>query len=61
MHEYVVRQLERWKYRWPEVAEGAGISLRTLEKIARREVVNPRINTLQPLHDWLRANEQRAA
>lgn len=52
MYEYVMVQLAAWRGRWSEVAEGSGVPLRTLEKIARKESPNPRYNTIQSLYDW---------
>jgi hypothetical protein len=57
MHEYVIRNLETAKYRWPAVARGADVSKRTLEKIARREIVDPGVSKIQKLHDYFRAKE----
>src|SRR5579863_6377892 len=38
IYQYVLAELEQAKGHWPEVAEGTGISRRTIEKIARQEV-----------------------
>lgn len=61
MLEYVITRLQESKGRWPSIADEAGISLRTLEKIARREVQDPRIGSVQILFDHFRASEHGAA
>jgi hypothetical protein len=61
MLEYVIAKLQAAKGGWPAIAEGAGISLRTLEKIARREVLDPRIGSVQTLFDYFRALDHEAA
>ena len=61
MHAYVLRNLEATKYRWGEVAAGTGMSKRTIEKIARKEIVDPGVSHVQKLHDYFRALEQGRA
>ena len=55
MHEYVIERLQDSKFRWPAVAAAAGVSRRTLEKIARREIADPGVSHVQKLHDYFRA------
>ena len=54
LHGYVLQRLEAWKGRWPEVAEGSGVSKRTIEKIARKEIEDPGVSHVQKLADWFR-------
>jgi transcriptional regulator with XRE-family HTH domain len=54
LHDYVIRKLQDTKGRWPEVAEGAGISRRTLEKIARRETRDPSVSLVEKLARYFR-------
>lgn len=54
--EFVIANLDAVKGRWPEVAEGSGIPLRTLEKVARRETKNPKNDTVEGLAKYFRAN-----
>lgn len=61
MHDYVIAQLEAWKGRWTAVAEGSGVSKRTLEKIASGEIADPGVSHVQKLHDWFREREKAAA
>lgn len=58
IYEYVMEQLEASRGRWPEVAEGSGVSKRTLEKIARKEIVDPGVSHIQRLADYF---ERQAA
>lgn len=60
MHDYVIRRLGETKYRWSAVAEGAGVSKRTLEKIFRKEIQDPGVSHVQKLHDYFRSQEQAA-
>lgn len=59
LHAYVLRHLEAAKGRWPEVAEGSGVSRRTIEKIARKEIEDPGISHVQKLADYFRSSERR--
>jgi transcriptional regulator with XRE-family HTH domain len=54
IYEYVMAELERSKGRWPAVAEGSGVSRRTIEKIARREIVDPGISHIEKLANYFR-------
>lgn len=49
IYEYVIAQLQQHKGRWREVAEQSGVSRRTLEKIARKEIPNPGIHSVEAL------------
>lgn len=59
MYDYVLRNLDAYRGRWPSVAEGSGVSRRTIEKIARREIADPGVSHVQGLFDWFKANERR--
>jgi transcriptional regulator with XRE-family HTH domain len=63
MHEsiyaFVLGELERAKGTWPRVAEGSGVSQRTIEKIARREIQDPGVSHIEKLARYFR--EQEAA
>jgi transcriptional regulator with XRE-family HTH domain len=54
IHAYVVRELELAKGRWSEVAEGTGISKRTIEKIASGETANPGVSHVEKLASYFR-------
>lgn len=60
LHQYVLRQLEKSKYRWPAVAEGSGVPVRTIEKVASRATKFPRIDTIEKLAGYFQAQEQEA-
>lgn len=49
IYEYVLEQLQEHKGRWSAVAHGTGISKRTIEKIARREVKDPGVSLIERL------------
>ncbi len=49
MHDFVLASLQSAKGRWTEVASGSGVSKRTLEKIARREIEDPGISHVEKL------------
>lgn len=55
LFEYVLDKLESSKGKWSAVAEGSGVSYRTLEKIARGEIKDPGISHVQKLADYFRA------
>lgn len=54
MYSYVRDQLEAWKGRWTEVAEGSGVSKRTVEKIAREEIADPGVSHIEKLAKFFR-------
>lgn len=60
MYERVMAHLEAWKGRWGEVADGSGVSKRTIEKIARKEIKDPGVSHIEALDRWF-ADQQRAA
>lgn len=57
IYEYVLTQLEASKGQWAAVAEGSGVSKRTLEKIARREVRNPGVSYVEKLARYFREQD----
>jgi hypothetical protein len=59
MYERVIANLEAYKGRWGEVADGSGVSKRTIEKIARKEIQDPGVSHIEALDRWF--SEQRAA
>lgn len=60
IHDYVVDQLQSVKGRWPQVAREANISLRTLEKIARRESRDPAVSLIERLARHFRERDSVA-
>lgn len=61
MHDYVLLRLESWKGRWPAVSEATGVSRRTIEKIARREIEDPGVSHIQKLADFFLLEDARSA
>lgn len=49
IYEYVLKNLEAHKGRWPVVARGSGVSKRTIEKIASRITKNPGVRQIEAL------------
>lgn len=50
----VLRDLDRSRGRWAEVSDGSGVPYHTLTKIAQGQNKNPRVQTVQKLHDHFR-------
>lgn len=59
IYQYVLDQLQEVKGNWPAVAEESGISLRTIEKIARREVEDPGVSKIERLAAYFRSRNPR--
>lgn len=57
IYAFVLERLESVKGRWPRVAEESGISLRTIEKIARQEVKDPGVSFIERLAKYFRDND----
>lgn len=49
LHSYVLEKLQEWKGRWSDVAAGSGVSVRTIEKIARQEIKDPGVSHIEKL------------
>jgi len=59
LYEYVMTRLEACNGRLREVADGSGIALSTVRKIARREVKDPGVSYVEKLARYFR--QQAAA
>lgn len=57
IYEFVLEQLECSKGQWPRVARESGISRRTIEKIARKEVKDPGVSLIERLARYFRESE----
>jgi hypothetical protein len=55
MHDFVVNGLQASKGTWPAIAEATGISKRTIEKIASREIEDPGVSHIEKLANYFRA------
>jgi hypothetical protein len=58
LYEFVLDQLQSAKGRWPQVAEASGVSLRTLEKIARKEIHDPGVSHIEKLATYFRQTDE---
>ena len=54
MHDYVIDQLQAVKGQWTRVSEETGMSKRTIEKIARRELKDPGVSFIERLAKYFR-------
>lgn len=61
LYGYVVGQLAATELTYQEVAEGSGLSKRTVEKIARKEIADPGVSHCEKLAAFFRSREQKAA
>lgn len=59
IYEFVMARLEQAKGGWPTVADESGVSLRTIEKIARREIKDPGVSHIEKLAIYFRENTKR--
>lgn len=50
-------ELQAAKGRWTAVADGSGVSARTIEKIARREIKDPGVSHIEKLARYFRDQE----
>lgn len=61
LYDYVIERLAATRGKWPAVADGSGLSKRTLEKIARKEIPSPNVHHVQKLADYFHSQESNAA
>ena len=54
IYEFVLSELVKAKGHWPAISNGTGISRRTIEKIARKEVSNPGVKHIQTLAEYFK-------
>lgn len=54
-YEFVMQQLANAKGRWPHVAEESGVSIRTLQKIARKEIQDPGVSHIEKLWRYFKS------
>jgi transcriptional regulator with XRE-family HTH domain len=54
IYQFVLTALHNAKGSWPTVARCSGVSLRTIEKIARREIKNPGVSHIERLARYFR-------
>jgi transcriptional regulator with XRE-family HTH domain len=61
IYDFVMDGLQKTKGTWPEVAEGSGVSVRTISKIARKEIDDPGISHIEKLAKYFREHQSAAA
>ena len=61
LHDFVIERLEESKGEWQSVADGSGVSRRTLEKIARREIADPGVSHIEKLAAFFRQKKRKVA
>jgi transcriptional regulator with XRE-family HTH domain len=61
LHKFVLDELEKAKGRWGHVAQATGISRRTISKIAREEIPNPGIKSVEQLARYFVDGSQEGA
>ena len=57
IYQYVLNQLQLAKGNWAAVADGTGLSKRTIEKIARREIHDPGVSSVETLAAYFREQD----
>ena len=57
LYEYVIGELRSGRLTYRQVAEGSGVSRRTIEKIARREIADPGISRIERIATFLRSQD----
>jgi transcriptional regulator with XRE-family HTH domain len=60
IYGYVLDRLQAAKGGWPTVAEETGISIRTIEKIARQETKDPSVRLIEKLATYFRGQAKRS-
>lgn len=59
IYEYVLDELQAAKGGWPTVADESGVPLRTLEKIARKEIQDPGVSHIEKLAGYFREQQKQ--
>jgi len=52
--EQTLQQLDQLRGQWPDIARRSGVPYHTLTRIAQRKSPDPRVSTVQRLHDCMR-------
>lgn len=62
IYEYVMAQFTKADCPpYQEIADGSGVSKRTVEKIARKEIIDPGVSHIEKLAAWFQQRERAAA
>lgn len=59
IYEFVLERLQDSKGTWSAVAIGSGVSKRTIEKIARKEIEDPGISHIEKLAVYFRGKSSK--
>lgn len=59
--DFVKRNLAATRGRWPDVAEGSGVAISTLRKIAQGQIEDPAVSKVQALADYFHRQPALAA
>ena len=57
LFDRVKRHLAETRGRWPEVAEGSGVPISTLRKIAQGRISDPAVGKVQAIADYFQRKE----
>jgi transcriptional regulator with XRE-family HTH domain len=60
IYDYVLAQLDSTALTYKQIAVGSGVSKRTVEKVARREIEDPGVSHIQKLADFFREQQEHA-
>jgi hypothetical protein len=58
--DYVKARLESHRGEWPKISRETGVPYFTITNIVQGKVEDPRVSTVQKLHDFFRSQEQAA-
>lgn len=61
LYDFVMDSFAESDQTYRQIAKGAGMSKRTVEKVARREIENPGVNTVQQLANYFRKQKRKVA
>lgn len=59
--DYVKERLEAARGEWPKVSDETGVPYFTITNIVQGKVADPRVGTVQKLHDYFRQREEARA
>ncbi len=54
LYDYVMAELQAPELTYQQISDGSGVSRRTVEKIARREIADPGVSHVQKLAEYFR-------
>lgn len=60
LHQFVIDQLSATPLTYQQVADGSGVPKRTVEKIARKEIEDPGVSSIEKLAGFFRAQDKAA-